>query len=112
MKNFDEVISLENELLQANARSNPDRINELLSEGFFEFGSSGKVWTRDQVIESLPLEHNSEIKAMNFEGKELGLDLVLITYRTLREKKEALRSSIWQKNCERWQLVFHQGTLV
>lgn len=49
---------------------------------------------------------------MDFNVKLLASDIVLATYRTLRNKDSnlVLRSSIWKNIQGHWQLIFHQGT--
>ncbi len=46
------LIDLEMELVSPSARASVDRINELLSEGFEEFGSSGKVITKADILKA------------------------------------------------------------
>jgi hypothetical protein len=92
---------LEEELLNPEFRRSPDQVGALLSDDFVEFGSSGGVYNKQQVIEALEQE---------------GPGVILVTYRTIQEggpettQKSRLRSSIWKLIEDRWQMVFHQGT--
>jgi hypothetical protein len=83
-----------------------------------EFGRSGRVYRKEDVVRSLAAEgaENSPAPtAANFELTCLADDIVLVTYRSLRKDKDgqelhSLRSSIWKLIGGRWQMIFHQGT--
>jgi hypothetical protein len=45
----------------------------------------------------------------------LAADIILATYRATKtevdgQQSYSLRSSIWRKNGDKWQMFFHQGT--
>ena len=43
----------------------------------------------------------------------VGVDTILVTYRSRRSGRTTLRSSLWRRqNGGPWQLYFHQGTTV
>ncbi|WP_341937447.1 nuclear transport factor 2 family protein [Marinimicrobium sp. C2-29] len=44
------LIDFEMELVSPSARASVERINELLADGFEEFGSSGRVITKTDVL--------------------------------------------------------------
>ena len=51
----------------------------------------------------------------DFTVRELSASVCLITYKAIRADMPfpfSLRSSIWRKHRETWQIVFHQGTNV
>ena len=113
---YEHLFDLERELLDPATRTNRERLEILLGDSFFEFGSSGKVWNRTAVIDRLPSEKTEFFNATAFRAHEMKDDLVLVTYRTERkidqkEFSKALRSSIWSKSKDGWQMIFHQGTL-
>jgi len=71
----------------------------LIADEFIEFGSSGKVYTRKQVIEALQNEAGQTISAASFNVKMLSPKAALITYASeiIKDKDEkifALRSSV------------------
>lgn len=92
------------------------KLSSLLAEDFREFGNSGTKYTKqdqlDSVINKNSPKHNNRFSVTEFKVNMLSPDVVLATYKTLRERdlKQSLRSSIWQNNGERWQMTFHQGT--
>jgi len=106
------LIALERELHDATARKSP-RVAELLADAFFEFGSSGRVLNRAQIIANLRVEAPAKVEARGFRVTLLAPHVALVTYRSLRKAKppvRRLRSSIWQRKGRKWRMVFHQGT--
>ncbi len=98
--------------MDPSVRKNKDEVDQLLAPNFFEYGSSGKIWTRVALIDSLSTEEPTQVVASGFKAQPLSDDTVLITYKTKKVKSgtESLRSSIWRNNGGKWQMVFHQGT--
>ncbi|MDF2791717.1 MAG: RNAse [Neobacillus sp.] len=105
------LLNLEEMLLRPNIRTAPEELSKLLADEFFEYGSSGKVWSKKDCIgkEGLGIVN---MNLSNFEMYQLSEDTVLTTYRIFDERKlqHSLRSSIWKFRDERWQMFFHQGT--
>jgi hypothetical protein len=108
---------LEESLLNPAVRRDGERLREMLTEDFLEFGSSGRVWTRKSIIELLATEKNFFSPAIeDFHCTMLTDKVALVTYRTLRndgksgETLESLRSSIWTRQDGEWRMRFHQGT--
>jgi hypothetical protein len=106
----------EQALLDPAVRNNRTRVAELLADDFVEFGSSGRIWTRDEILDLLAGETPAPIDMMDFECTLLSDNLALITYRASRTDTRtgiqisSLRSSIWTKKPGGWRLRFHQGT--
>ncbi|PIO97149.1 hypothetical protein [Pleomorphomonas carboxyditropha] len=54
----------------------------------------------------------------DFAVRSLALDTILVTYRSIRRhpgggtEKTTLRSSSWKLVDGRWQMLFHQGTVI
>ena len=112
------ILNLEEKLLLPDVRKSPQEISKLLAEEFVEFGSSGRVYTKQQVIDSLQNEFVQQISIDNFKTINLAPDVVLATYTAVKKNKSegettrSLRSSIWKLSDNEWRLVFHQGTPV
>ena len=76
----------------------------------------GKRYTKQDVLRLLPQSDGTEYQATGFEARQIGSDVVLLTYRTaVRDRHTGrttwtLRSSLWRRRDDGWQLVFHQGT--
>ncbi len=107
------VRALELRLLDPATRADPAAIDALLHAEFVEFGASGTVWTRRATIDELSSAPPSgPIEFLDMEGRSIGDDAVLLTFRTRNGDRTALRSSLWIREDDRWQLLFHQGTLI
>ena len=116
---LDEIRTLEEMLLDPETRADPASVGVLLDEAFFEIGSSGRVYEREDVIEELagegPREEGDELIASDFELTPVSNDAVLLTYQTERRIEgkpvsRVLRSSIWTNDGDSWLMLFHQGT--
>jgi hypothetical protein len=106
----------EEALLDPAVRRDRTRVGELLADDFVEFGSSGRMWTRDEILDLLARETPEPIRMADFECALLAEDVALITYRASRTDARtgiqfsSLRCSIWTKKPGWWRLRFHQGT--
>jgi hypothetical protein len=109
------LFHLEQQLLQPSVRRDSATLISLLAEDFREFGSSGRVYTRQQVIDALAEESPRTITLSDPLCQQLAEDIALLTYRStgtlaLNAASHALRSSLWIYRDNRWQMLFHQGT--
>lgn len=98
-------------LLTTAVRTSPERLRELLTEDFFEIGSSGRVLYKADDTNTMDLGE-VDIALSDFNLEVISDDVVLATYRTENHQsgRIALRSSIWVKIDGIWKLRFHQGT--
>lgn len=113
------IYKYEYELLKSEVRKSSERIEELLTEDFIEFTSSGKAYyyKAGEVFQNK--DDNTELhwEIKDFSIKELSEDCVLAMYKVIKHdepderKKYSLRSSIWKSYNGHWKMVFHQGTL-
>jgi hypothetical protein len=105
---------LEEQLLQPDVRASAERVAALLADDFVEFGSSGQVFDKKQIMKVLRQENPTKRSLSRFASTMLSDSIVLVTYRATRASKppvHTLRSSIWRLSNGQWQMVFHQGTL-
>ena len=108
------LFHLEQKLLEPSTRRDPTALTTLLADDFREFGSSGRVYTRQQIIDALATESRRTITLSDPLCQQLAENVALLTYRSTRTiplpPTHALRSSLWiyRDNC--WQMLFHQGT--
>jgi len=107
---------LEERLLQPEVRRSPDEAGKLLAADFIEFGSSGAVYSRQQILDGLLKESPMALSATDFSVRVLSDSVVLVTYRGMSRDPasgrewHSLRSSIWKLVDGRWLMTFHQGT--
>jgi hypothetical protein len=108
---------LEERLLQPEVRRSAQAVADLLADEFVEFGSSGRVFDKKQIVAALQEEATLQTSLLDFKTTVLAHEVVLATYRVVRyrasgeQPTHSLRSSIWKLMEGRWQMVFHQGTL-
>jgi len=108
-----ELLALEERLLDPLVRAVPSEVRALLAPEFIEFGASGRVFDRDAILAMLAAEPARVARqARGFKVRLLAPGAALTTWRVTRDDGIAtLRSSVWQQQDGRWQMVFHQGTL-
>ena len=113
-----QIYQLEDRLLQPEVRRSKEDIAMLLADDFVEFGSSGRIFDKPQVVDGLPDSPTVLMIIEDFQVKVLSSNVVLAIYRVVKknelreEMTNSLRSSIWKFIDGRWQMVFHQGTRI
>ncbi|CAN5730589.1 DUF4440 domain-containing protein [soil metagenome] len=110
---------LEEDLLEPSNRSDSRFLDLVIADEFREFGSSGRFFDKALIIQALLTEPmQGTIVLSDFAAQALAAEAFLVTYRSTRQASSDLpqqsvrRSSIWIKREGRWQLIFHQGTLI
>lgn len=118
---FEETLStlraLECELHEPKARRDAERLAQLLHAEFHEFGRSGRSYTRAEILELLQAETEpTKVHAQDFRLVKLADAAFLLTYRSAHVGMSGLlerhtnRASVWRRELDAWQMVFHQGT--
>ena len=104
---------LEESLLLPDVRKSK-RLVELIADDFVEFGSSGRTYTKVDLVEALQAESPVTQSTSDFRVSLLAPSVALLTYRIHRHSVPpfySLRSSIWRLQDGQWQMAFHQATL-
>ncbi|KNY16701.1 RNase H [Shinella sp. SUS2] len=118
---IEEIRMLEEALHRPEVRGSRPAVEALLAEGFVEFGSSGTIYHRAEMLDLLSEEadepSDGTLEASDYALTAIAEGAVLLTYRTCRRaadgsERHVLRASIWKLVGERWQMAFHQGTVV
>ncbi len=114
MIDIDQILQFEEKLLINEIRKDIQSLSSLIADDFFEFGSSGKIWTKQDVLDQLPKENlQNNLKIIDFTIIYQSQDFICVSYKLLKnDKLNSLRSSSWQKFVGKWMMVFHQGTVV
>lgn len=102
-------------LLTGEVRRDRARLLGMLHPEFVEIGRSGRVWTRDDVIDALTAETDRAVAAPQTDEWSFHKprpDLVLVTYRIVRTEASSRHSSLWDLGGDQPLLRFHQGTVV
>jgi hypothetical protein len=106
---------LEESLWCAESRFDENRMAEILAPDFFEFGRSGRAYTREDIIRSSRQDIPSVLPLIDFQARLLANDVAQVTYIShvhyQHGEERAIRSSIWSRRSDgSWKLRFHQGT--
>ena len=86
-------------------------VHELIAEDFVEIGSTGQIYAKDDIL-SYHNDAPTPIKIKDFQAKDLTDDLYLTGYKTIEDPISSIRTSIWKQTKGKWQLIFHQSTLI
>src|SRR5260370_366534 len=88
---LDLIRSLEEELFKQTVRGSPEAVSMLLADNFIEFGRSGGVYRKDEVVRNLAAETHEmnapKRTATDFELTSLSDDVVLLSYRSVRRPR-------------------------
>jgi hypothetical protein len=109
------LFRLETDMLTSLTPHNPNALLNLLAEDFCEFGSSGRIYSRDDIVTALQTQSSQHFVVTDFSVKILSESAALATYQVAqsepgKETSRSLRSSLWVLRDSRWQMLFHQGT--
>jgi len=112
---LDSFRSLEESLLAPGIRESRQRLDELIADDFVEFGVSGRVSHKLDVLQAADRLPDIETPLADFAVEALSDSVALVTYSSVTRladggSRTALRSSIWVRSGDRWRLRFHQGT--
>lgn len=113
----DELRLLEAELHHPGSTGSRKRLEQLLHPDFHEVGRSGHTYSRDTVINYLSTSSApAPVESSDHAAHLLSENCALLTYRSAQASADgspvnaALRSSIWLRTPQGWQLFYHQGT--
>ncbi|MGH7767430.1 MAG: DUF4440 domain-containing protein [Candidatus Binatia bacterium] len=112
------LFELEQRLAQVGRKLSAEDAASLIAEDFVEFGASGKVWSKAEIIAAISQWSPVERIVEDFHVRELSASVCLVTYKVVGVTKDgqpspfSRRSSIWRYSGEKWQIIFHQGTNV
>ena len=108
-----EVWTRERELLQPEVRRSRAALEALLHPDFREIGRSGRCWTREEMLDELPLsDHGPPARLEEVRTEPVGDGIVLLIYRAVGVAGSSQRSSLWVRVDGTWRVRFHQGTAI
>lgn len=107
--------ALEESLLTPEVRRSPELLSALIADDFVEYGSSGRVFDKHDVLEGVDRLPDIELPLSDFHSRMLSPNTAIVMYRSATRRPdgtagEALRSSVWVFADGRWQMALHQGT--
>jgi hypothetical protein len=114
----DAVYNLEHQLAKAEKQHNKKFFETSLDNGLVYVAYNGLVFTKEKLLSSMQYIDVNHYAMENFKTRALGPDAALVTYdlkinaqiagSQLPAKQYA--SSVWVRNGNGWQLIFHQTT--
>lgn len=104
----EQVVAMERALLADDVRSDRATVAALLHPDWRKVGRSGRLWTRDAVLDAIGPIEPVELEVVSAD--RLGPDTILLIWRATAAGRTTLRSSLWLRTSSRWQQRFHQGT--
>ena len=107
----DHLYTLEERLFHPDREADRTALIPLIAADFKEFCSSGRVFNRQQTIDVLLTSAPRQATIHHFYIAQLAENVVLATYRATTSVAVSHRSSLWTFRDNRWQLLFHQGTI-
>ncbi|MGV2619781.1 UNVERIFIED_CONTAM: DUF4440 domain-containing protein [Halobacillus marinus] len=108
------LYQLETKLLEGEVRKSATSLNELLADDFLEFSSTGKAYGKEHVLKRLPGEDDPGFQLDDFHCTPLSPERAMTSFRIYIQKtdKHSLRTSVWKRTDGKWQMTFHQGTMI
>ena len=103
--------SLEERLLHPDRETDRLGLTDLLAPEFKEFCTSGRIFNINQLANALLSTSPRAATMSHFYVTPLGESAALTTYHITTANSTSHHSSIWIKRDDRWQMLFHQGTL-
>jgi ribonuclease HI len=95
----------------------PGGYEAVLHDSLVEFGSSGRVWTRDEVLEALAARTATDaVTVEGFDVHEVRQGVFLVMFETLETDSSSgltMRQrwgSLWMQEGDRFRLRFRQST--
>jgi hypothetical protein len=83
---------------------------------YWEIGASGRRYSRACVLDMLEARRGKPEPAVlgtsEFQCRQLGADVYLLTYTLSQDQRLTRRSTIWRRVSGEWKIAFHQGTVV
>lgn len=85
-----------------------------LASDFFEFGRSGRTYSRQQILDFPPEPIHAQLPLEDLQMRLLDPNTAQVTYNSKVRYQNGVefgrRSSIWSRSGDTWVLRFHQGT--
>jgi hypothetical protein len=112
------LIAREKAMVEAQQRGDVDAVGAALAEDFYEIGSSGRLFSKTEILEAIRQIKIVECSLERLRVLPLDEQHAILTYvaRTTRRYQgqesttRTYRSSMWRKAEGEWHLIFHQGT--
>jgi hypothetical protein len=109
-----QLTRLEESMWQAATRFDLAFMEKTLAPDFLEFGRSGRIWSREQILDMAGRTIDAVLPLPDLRIRLLDADTAQLTYdsevRIDGVVEHAHRSSVWSRAGGGWVMRFHQGT--
>jgi hypothetical protein len=116
MSSLEQFRELEIKVMTAAGERRADDIRDLVADDFFEIGRSGTTYTKAEVLAAIEVAPLRKFTLEDFKVVASGEGWALVIYRagerTAYSSTASLRSTLWVERGGKWQIVFHQGTVI
>jgi hypothetical protein len=113
-QDYSNLKRLEEDLWREETRFDRTWMNSVLAPDFFEFGRSGRIYSRDDCLIGSRAPIDAVLPLPDFQARLVHPDIAQVTYNSAVRYdgivQHARRSSLWSRTLDGWQLRFHQGT--
>ncbi len=106
------ILEYEKDFFKKSFCEDDQAVSQRLDTDFLEFGQSGKIYHRHEILEFLRNAGDRCAEIKDFHLEKLCKSCCIAHYRCENDGKHALRTSIWIHIDDQWKLKFHQGTPV
>jgi hypothetical protein len=95
-----------------------DAASDLIADDFMEFGGNGRIFNKTDALAGMKRHAPRVLALEEFTVRELSPTIALATYRVRSQGNAgspgriSVRSSIWVQRNGKWQVTFHQATIV
>ena len=117
MDDAEALRALEVALARRDEAAIPGGYEAVLHDSLVEFGSSGRVWTRDEILEALHSGPRVDaVTIERFDAHVVRPGVFLVMYETTQTdpvtglSSRQRRSSLWMREGDGFVLRFHQST--
>lgn len=114
-EDFYKLRELEESLWRSETRFDQDYMNRIMAPDFGEFGRSGRIYQRAEILGMPYQKIDAKLPLENFNVRLIDTNVALVTCISQVQYDElqiSNRSSIWSRTSAGWQIRFHQGTPV
>jgi hypothetical protein len=109
-----ELTSLEESMWRSDKRFDLAFQQRCFAPDFMEFGRSGRVYARDEMILTVARSIDALLPLSDLRVRLLTMDVAQVLYNSRvvcdGVVQHGRRSSIWSRTPTGWELRFHQGT--
>ncbi len=105
--------ALEESMWRSETRFDRAYMDAVLHPDFTEVGRSGRLFSRDEVLDMPHVEIRVDIPRETFTVAEIAEGVALVSYQTIPVDSlhgAAHRCSLWVADGTRWLMRYHQGT--